>query len=119
MAPLPPVPLTLIGPVALVTVVAILTPTLAVVLGPPVPISVIVPLVVVLKVPPVREMPCAAPVVAVELAVIWILDPLPDVEKFADEIKPTLPEPDPPVMLFVATMLPFVEKGEELLIRTP
>ena len=56
-APLPPVPLTLIGPVPLVTVVAIFTPSLAVLLGPPVPINVMVPLVVVLSVPPVREIP--------------------------------------------------------------
>ncbi len=38
-------------------VVAIFTPALALLLGPPVPLSVIVPLVVVLSVPPVKEMP--------------------------------------------------------------
>ena len=56
-APLPPVPLTLIGPVPLETVVAMFIPSLAVLLGPPVPINVMVPLVVVLSVPPVREIP--------------------------------------------------------------
>ena len=89
MAPLPPVPLTLMGPVALLTVVAILTPALAVVLGPPVPIRVIVPLVVVLKVPPVREIPCAAPNVPRLLAVIWIaVAEVEDVEKLAEEANP-------------------------------
>ena len=107
-APLPPVPLTLIGPVALETVEPILTPSLAVELGPPVPISVIVPLVVVLRVPPVSEIPWQAPVVPVELAVIAIADvELDEVEKLADEKKPIPPGPCP-WMVLVAVITPVV-----------
>ena len=107
-APLPPVPLTLIGPVALETVEPILTPSLAVELGPPVPISVIVPLVVVLSVPPVSEIPWQAPVVPVELAVIAIADAeVEDVEKLADEKKPIPPGPCPWIVS-VAVITPVV-----------
>ena len=107
-APLPPVPLTLIGPVALETVEPILTPSLAVELGPPVPISVIVPLVVVLSVPPVSEIPWQAPVVPVELAVIAMADvEVEDVEKLADEKKP-IPLGPLPWMVLVAVITPVV-----------
>ncbi len=47
----------MIGPVPLVIVVAIFTPALALLLGPPVPINVMAPLVVVLSVPAVNEIP--------------------------------------------------------------
>lgn len=118
-APLPPVPLILIGPVALVIVVAILTPALALLLGPPVPINVMVPLVVVLRVPPVREIPWHIPSVPRLLAVIWrALADVEEVEKSFDAKKPIPPFPCPSMEL-VAVISPVVVKAATTLIPLP
>ncbi len=101
----------MIGPVALVIVPAIFTPMLAVLLGPPVPMSVIVPLVVVLSVPPVREIPWQAPVVPRLLAVICrAVAEVDEVEKSPTEAKPTPAAPTPSIAL-VARISPAVVKS--------
>ncbi len=101
----------MIGPVALVTVVAILTPALAVLLGPPVPMSVIVPLVVVLNVPAVNEIPWQAPVVPRLLAVICrAVAEVEEVEKSPAEAKPIPAAPTPTIEL-VAMRSPAVVKS--------
>ncbi len=109
----------MIGPVALVIVVAIFTPALALLLGPPVPMSVMVPLVVVLSVPAVRKIPWHAPVVPKLLAVIWMA--LADVEEVvtsSDAKNPTPPLPCPSMVL-VAVMSPVVVKAAATLTPWP
>ena len=88
------------------------------VLAPPVPISVSAPPPVVLTVPPVTEIPCAAPVVPRAVAVIAIAEPVPDVVKFAVEAKPTPPLPFPLIVL-VAVMAPAVLNAAATLIPLP
>jgi hypothetical protein len=84
--------------------------------APPVPMSVMLPPPLVLILPPVSEMPWQAPAVPVELAVTAIVLPDPLVAKLALEAKPMLPLPEPPIIEFVATMLPAVEKFAARLI---
>ena len=87
--------MTLTGPVTLETVEPIFTPSLALLLGPPVPLRVIAPLPPVLSVPPVSEIPWQAPVVPLEVAVIAIVLLVPDVAKLAEEANPTPAAPVP------------------------
>ena len=103
--------MTLISPVSLVIVPAILMPTLAPLLSPPLPISVISPPFVVLIEPPVSEIPSQAPLVPPLVAVIWIEVAVPEEEeKLPDSEKPT-PDGPVPSMLLVAKISPIVEKS--------
>ena len=111
--------MTLISPVSLVIVPAILTPTLAPLLSPPLPISVISPPFVVLIEPPVSEIPSQAPVVPWLAAVTWIEVAVPEEEeKSPDSEKPT-PEGPVPSMLVVAKISPIVEKSPLTSIPLP
>ena len=83
------------GPVTLETVEPIFTPSLALLLGPPVPLRVIAPLPPVLSVPPVSEIPWQAPVVPEAVAVIEIAFPAPVVPKLNPDAKPIPPLPWP------------------------
>ena len=77
----------------------------------PLPMSVIAPPLVVLSVPPVREIPSQAPLVPTEFAVIWIDVEVPEEEeKSPDSEKPT-PEGPVPWMLVIANTSPAVEKS--------
>jgi hypothetical protein len=72
--------------------------------------------VVELIAPPVIDIPCAAPAVACELAVIAMVFPGPVVAKLNPSENPMLPLPVPPRMVVVAMTLPAVENAAPILI---
>ena len=106
---------TLLFPLVVVIAASELIPSLAAVEAPEVPISEIEP-VVALIVPAVSDIPCAAPAVACELAVIAMVFPAALVAKLAPCTKPTLSLPVPPRIVVVAMILPAVENAAPILI---
>lgn len=86
---------------------------------PLVPINVMLPPPDVLRVPPLIEIPWAAPVVAFDEEVIEIGLLTPEEVKLAAQLNPMLPLPDPPLIELVATTDPPVEKSAPTLIPWP
>jgi hypothetical protein len=109
------VPANVIFPLVVVIAAAALIPSLAAVEAPEVPISEIEP-VVALIVPPVSDIPCAAPAVACELAVMAMVFAATVVAKLNPCAKPTLSLPVPPRIVVVAMILPDVENAAPTLM---
>jgi hypothetical protein len=111
----PDAPCKVILPLVAVIAAAELIPWLAVLEIPAVPISVMDP-VVELIVPPVSDIPCAAPAVACELAVMAMVFAATLVAKLNPCAKPTLSLPVPPRIVLVAMILPDVENAAPTLM---
>ena len=82
---------------------------------PLVPINVMLPPPDVLRVPPLIEIPWAAPVVAFDEEVIEMGLLTPEEVKLAAQLNPILPGPVPPA-IFVPITLPLVAKAVPALI---